>query len=45
MLFCTAYICTGLRMPLTLPIASQWVPSLSPLTRGEGILAVLGRRV
>gem|GEM_PF-4926506 len=22
--------------PLTLPIASQWVPSLSPLARGEG---------
>jgi hypothetical protein len=30
------------RMPLTLPIAAQWVPSLSPLARGEGLCG--GRR-
>jgi hypothetical protein len=26
--------------PLTLPIAAQWAPTLSPLKRGEGISAM-----
>jgi hypothetical protein len=35
---CYPFMSENIRLPLTFPIASQWAPFLSPLTRGEAVL-------